>query len=79
MHAAFSSIQTSTPTFLKKQASGASLDELFSTLLMGFGRLEERGVLPLSHHSMLEDMMGAWTLQDRIARYPGDRAERLLP
>ena len=37
---------------------------LFATLLLGLQRLETAGVLPLAHHSMLEDMLEAWTLAD---------------
>ena len=37
---------------------------LFATLLLGLQRLETAGVLPLAHHSMLEDMLEAWTWAD---------------
>ena len=37
---------------------------LFAALLLGLQRLEETGVLPLAHHSMLEDMLEGWTLMD---------------
>ena len=44
------------------------LDVLFGTLLMAINRLEARGVLVESHDSMLEDMLGGWTLRDVCAR-----------
>jgi hypothetical protein len=47
--------------------SGAQLDRLFGTLLMGIDQLETSGVLQMSHHSMLEDMLETWTLQDSEA------------
>ena len=40
---------------------------LFGTLLLGLQRLEETGVLPPAHHSMLEDMLEGWTGRDQKA------------
>ena len=37
---------------------------LFATVLLGLQRLEETGVLALTHHSMLEDMLEGWTWGD---------------
>ena len=37
---------------------------LFAVLMLGLQRLEETGVLPQAHHSMLEDMLEGWTGRD---------------
>ena len=37
---------------------------LFTTLLLGLQRQETVGVLPLAHHSLLEDMLEGWTWAD---------------
>jgi hypothetical protein len=36
---------------------GKAINVLFATLLLGLQRLEAAGVLPLAHHSMLEDTL----------------------
>lgn len=46
---------------------GPWLDKLFGTLLMAMNRLETAGVLAPSHHSMLEDMLGGWTMRDSFS------------
>ena len=43
---------------------------LFAALLLGLQRLETDEILPLAHHSMLEDMLEGWTLGDNDAIVP---------
>ena len=45
---------------------GHDTNVLFALLLMGLQRLEEAQVLPMAHHSMLEDMLEGFTWRDRI-------------
>ena len=43
---------------------GLPTNNLFATFLLGLQRLEETGVLPMAHHSMIEDMLELWQWGD---------------
>ena len=60
--------RSTTPYFWSRSAHSVIFSEqtnlLFVTLLLGLQRQETVGVLPLAHHSLLEDMLEGWTWAD---------------
>lgn len=46
---------------LNSNVFGQKTNVLFATLLLGVQRLEEAGTLPLTHYTMLENMLELWT------------------